>query len=135
MEGLLYKDECYQIQGAIFKVYKELGCGHKEIVYENSLVQLLIASGYQVEKQKRISVFFNGKKVGTYTPDLVINSLIMVELKAKTYLTQQDIQQFWKYLTATDYKLGLLVNFGKPGGVEIIRKVYDTARNKQNKQI
>ena len=132
MDNLLYGEECYKIQGAIFEIYKQLGCGHKEIVYHQALVHSLISLDFKVETEKKIPVIFNGKKVGSYTPDVIVNEVIMLELKAKPFLTKQDTEQFWHYLTATDYKVGLLINFGKPGKVEIIRRVYDTARSKSN---
>jgi len=82
-----------------------------------------------LETEKHLPVIVEGKRVGIYVPDIVANGSIMIEVKAKAYITQQDIRQFWQYLRSTPYKLGFLVNFGRPGGVQIIRKVYDTARN------
>jgi len=61
-------------------------------------------------------------------PDLIINDSILIELKAKPRLLKEDEKQFWYYLKGTDYKLGFLINFGAPDGVEIVRKVYDSAR-------
>lgn len=125
---LLYEKESYLIRGACFDLYKELGNGHKESVYQKGLFHLLKEKDLIVEKEKRIPVKIDGVCLGNYTPDFVINDLILVELKAKSFTTVQDKKQFWHYLKATEYKLGLLINFGKPGGVEIIRRVYDTAR-------
>lgn len=68
--------------------------------------------------------------MGTYTPDLIVNNIILIELKAKPNLTRQDIEQFWYYLKGSDYKLGFLINFGAPRGVQIMRRVYETARAK-----
>lgn len=86
--------------------------------------------GLSVEKEKRLDVFYNGKKVGTYMPDLVVNDTIIIELKAKPRLTQDDVKQFWYYLRGSKYKVGYLINFGAPNGVQITRRVYDTARTK-----
>ena len=127
---LLYEDESYKIRNAIFRVYKELGCGHKETVYQRATYQSLLGQNLGVEKEKHLPVLFENTNVGMYIPDFLINEKIIVELKAKPYLIKQDIEQFWQYLKSTNYKLGFLVNFGKPGGVEIIRRVYDTGRNK-----
>lgn len=69
-----------------------------------------------------------GIKVGTYTPDLLINDAIILELKAKPFLHKDDVQQFWHYLKNSEYRLGFLVNFGEPNGVQIVRRVYDKAR-------
>jgi GxxExxY protein len=128
MTKLLYEKESFAIRGAAFNVYKQLGCGHKEVVYQRAYLDALIAKQLSVEKEKRLPVYFNGKVVGVYVPDFVINGGIIVELKAKPVLIQADIRQFWDYLTSTNYELGFLINFGKPGWVEIIRRVYDTAR-------
>lgn len=127
-QKLLYEKDSYLIRGACFDLYKELGCGHKESVYQKGLSHLLEGKGLIVEREKIIPVQINGKRLGNYTPDFVINDSILVELKAKSHTTIQDKKQFWHYLKATNYKLGFLINFGKPGGLEIVRRVYDTAR-------
>ena len=84
----------------------------------------------EVEKERRIDIYYSGKKVGTYIPDLVIEDKILVELKVKPKLTQDDIKQFWYYLKGSNFKLGYLINFGLLNGVEIIRRIYDKARDK-----
>ncbi|MFH1565494.1 MAG: GxxExxY protein [bacterium] len=130
--NLLYENESYKIRGAAFRVYKQLGCGHKEPVYQKSFFRVLINEGLKAEREKRLDVIFEGEKVGTYISDFLVEDKIIIELKAKAMVTKQDIQQFWQYLTSTNYKLGFLINFGKPGGVQIIRRVYDKARPPQN---
>ena len=125
---LLYEKESYLIRGACFDLYKELGNGHKESVYQRGLSVLLKEKDLVVESEKRIPVTINGKSLGNYTPDFVIDNSILLETKAKPYLTVQDKKQFWHYLKVTDYKLGFLINFGKSGGVQIIRRIYDEAR-------
>ena len=131
MEGLLYKELSYQVQGAFFEVYKAMGCSFKEKAYDNALSdEMVIYRKLSVERQKRIGIYFKGRNVGTYIPDQIVEQKIIIEIKAKTFLTKQDIAQFWNYLKGSEYKLGYLVNFGKPGGVEYIRRVYDTVRQK-----
>lgn len=71
-----------------------------------------------------------GRTVGTYVPDLVVNGKICIELKAKPFLHKQDKEQFWHYLKNSNFRLGFLVNFGASNGIEIMRKVYDSARQK-----
>lgn len=128
MSKLLYKDLSYKLQGAIFKVYKTLGCSFKESVYQNALPEELTLEELTVEKEKRIDICYNNKKVGVYVPDLIVDDKIILELKAKEFLIKKDKEQFWHYLKGSKYKVGYLVNFGKPGGVEMLRRVYDTAR-------
>lgn len=124
MAELLYKQESYIIQGVIFDVYKKFRNRHKEKVYHNSLYYGLIEKGLIVEKEKRIDIYYNEKKVGTYTPDLVVDDKILIELKAKSVLTPDDTKQFWHYLKASKYKVGYLINFGRINGVQIIRRIH-----------
>ena len=85
--------------------------------------------GLQVEREKQLSIYYLGKKVGVYIPDLLVNDQIIIELKAKPFVHKEDIQQFWYYLKNSSFKLGFLVNFGEPDGVNIVRRIYDQARN------
>jgi GxxExxY protein len=133
--SLLFEKESYEIRGAAFEVYKKLGCGHKETVYQKALEITLKNKKLQVDREKQLPVYFDNKKVGVYVPDIVVNKVIIIELKAKPFVSNQDIDQFWHYLTSTNYQLGFLINFGKAGGVEIIRRVYETARQKSIPQI
>lgn len=130
MTKLLYKEESYIIQGVAFDIYKQFRNNHKEKVYQNAFYLGLIYKGLRAEKEKRINIYYNDKKVGTYTPDLIANNIILIELKAKPNLTKEDIKQFWYYLKGSQYKVAYLINFGAPRGVQIIRRVYDTARPK-----
>jgi GxxExxY protein len=129
MEGLIYQEETYKIRGACFKVWKEFGGAFKESVIENALVIELQEMGFRVDCQKKITLQYKGKKVGTYIPDIIINDKILIELKSKPFITREDQRQFWLYLKATDYKLGLLINFG-PDKLTINRRIYDKAREK-----
>lgn len=128
MGELLYKQESYIIQGSFYRIYKVFRNAQKEKVCHNSLLEDLRLYGLKVEKNKRIDIYYNGKKVGTYMPDIIVNRIIIIEIKCKPFLHQDDIKQFWYYLKCSNYKVGYLVNFSKPNGVEFIRRVYDTAR-------
>jgi len=124
----LYKEESYIIRGGAFETYKQFRNRHKEVVYQRALIEYLKTKGLKVEKEKQIPIYFQNKKVGTYTPDLVINDIIFIELKCKPKITQEDIKQFWYYLKCSFYKVGYLINFGSSNGVQIFRRIYDTAR-------
>lgn len=126
-EGLLYKDVTYEIRGACFWVWKEFGSAFKESVIDNALTEELKKRGLKVDNQKRINVYYNGVKVGTYVPDIIVNDCILIEVKRKSFLIKQDKEQFWHYLKGSNYKLGLLINFGDTG-LEIKRIVYDKVR-------
>ena len=130
MAELLYKEESYIIQGVAFDIYKKFRNRHKEKVYQNAFYLGLKNKGLAVEKEKRIDILYNDKKVGTYVPDLVVSDIIFIELKIKPRLTQEDIRQFWYYLKASGYRLGYLINFGAPDGVQIVRKIYGYSQKK-----
>lgn len=124
--GLLYPKESYEIRGACFWIWKEFGSGFKESIIDKALTEEFKRRHLQVENQKRIDVYYNKVKVGTYVPDKIINDIILIELKSKPFITRGDIKQFWRYLRASEYKLGFLINFGNT--LEIKRIIYDTAR-------
>lgn len=124
--ALIYEKESYEIHGACFWIWKEFGSGFKESIVDRALTIELKNRGLNVEDQKRVTIYYNNEKVGTYIPDKIINNAILLEVKCKPFLHRQDMEQFWHYLKATTYKLGFLVNFGNK--LQIKRVVYDTAR-------
>ena len=130
--NLIYEKESYLIRGASFELYKELGFGHKEVLYQRGLFVKLVKAGLSVVREDKIPVVVDGVKIGTYIPDMVVNGSIMIEIKAGVMLIRQDLTQFWQYLRIAPYKLGFLINFGNKNGVEIIRRVYDKARLKSS---
>ena len=127
VKDFLYERESYLIRGACFEVWKEFKGMFKESVIDRALNIALESRGLKVESQKRIDIYFKDKKVGTYVPDKIVEGKILLELKAKPFITKQDIEQFWKYLKGSQYKLGFLINFS-PTRLQIKRVVYDTAR-------
>ena len=133
VNNFLYEKESYLVRGACFDVWKEFKGMFKEVVIDRALTIALEAKDLTVESQKRIDIYFQNRKVGTYVPDKIINGVILLELKSKPYLAKQDIEQFWKYLKGSEYKLGFLVNFS-PTKLEIKRIVYDTARSASNRR-
>ena len=114
------------ILGAFFQVHKELGYGFSEKVYENALVLLLKESELKVEQQKSITVYYHGQVVGEYIADIVVNDLVLLELKSAKNISDQHIAQLLNYLKSTEIEVGLLLNFGPKA--EFKRKVYDNER-------
>jgi GxxExxY protein len=107
-------DLTYQIRGAIFEVNKVLGSGFLEKVYEKSLVFELLKRGLKAERQVPIKVKYKGEIVGEYYADIIVENQIIIELKSIDALQKVHEAQLLNYLKATDYKLGLLVNFRHP---------------------
>jgi GxxExxY protein len=109
---VLYPELSYRIMEAIFEVHNQLGPGFGEDIYQRALMNELDARGIAYESQKIITVQYKGKPVGTYRLDLVIESRIILELKAVTNLNDLFKQQLMSYLRATGLRLGILINFG-----------------------
>ncbi len=121
-----YADITDKVLKAFFKVYNTLGYGFIERVYENALAIELKKSGLKVEKQKDITVYYEGEVVGEYIADVVVDGVVMLELKAVRTLTEDHEAQLLNYLKATPIEVGLLLNFGeKP---EHRRKIFDNNR-------
>jgi GxxExxY protein len=100
--------------GAAQRVSSTLGYGFLEKVYENSLALELRRSGLIVDQQPRLQVRYDGVVVGDYIPDLLIESSLIVEIKAVPSIDRIHRQQCLNYLRAADLRLGLLLNFGSP---------------------
>jgi GxxExxY protein len=116
---------------AFYCVYNELGFGFLENVYQNALFFELNKKGFKVEPQKAIDVYYQTQLVGKYKADLIVNDLVILELKAVDYLVEEHELQLINYLKATNIEVGLLLNFGiKP---EIRRKVFDNNRKNLRK--
>jgi GxxExxY protein len=107
----------YQINGAIFEVNKVLGIGFLEKIYENALLVELKNRNLMAEAQVPISVKYKGKIVGEYFADIAVEDEVILELKAVEALKKIHEAQILNYLKATDYKIGLLVNFTYPKAV------------------
>ncbi len=111
---LLEEELTEKILGAAFKVQNTLGCGFLEKVYENAMIVELSRAGISVEQQKPMQVRYQGAIVGEYQADLVVDSRVMVELKAASKLDSIHEAQLLNYLKATRVRVGLLFNFGCP---------------------
>ena len=124
MSELLLHDESYQIRGAVFEVYRDLGCGFLEAVYQECLERELGAQGIPFVAQRELVLQYKGKALTqTYQPDLVCFEKIIVEIKAVNKLSDHHRAQMHNYLKATGLELGMLVNFGHYPKAEIERIV------------
>ena len=105
-------DISYDIRGAAFKVHSALGPGLLESVYETSLAYELKEMGYEVQSQKGVPMMYKEIKFETgYRLDLLVNNLIIVEIKSVDTLADIHHKQLLTYLKLAGKKLGLLINF------------------------
>ncbi len=113
MTELIYKEESYAIMGACFEVYKEMGPGFVEPVYQECIEMELAARNIPFTARQPLRLEYKRTPLKqSYIPDLVCYDKIIVELKAIALLTDEHRAQVFNYLKATGYRLGLLVNFG-----------------------
>jgi GxxExxY protein len=110
------------IIGRAYQVGNGLGNGFLEKVYENALAHELRKAGLVHEQQKSLEVHYDGIVVGEYFADLLVESSVIVELKAVRVLDEIHMAQCMNYLKATGLKVCLLINFGTPR-VEVKRIV------------
>ncbi len=112
MGNLIHEDETFAIRGAIFEVYKVMGCGFVEPVYQECLERELMIRRVPFAAQPEIALSYKGYPLAErYRPDFVCYDMIIVEIKAVRELAPEHRAQLINYLTATGLRVGLLVNF------------------------
>ncbi len=113
MENLLFKDEIFAIQGAIFEVNREMGAGFLEGVYQECLAREFARINIPFVAHQELILSYKGTPlIQTYKPDFICHDKIIVELKAVQELSPSHRAQVLNYLKATQFRLGILVNFG-----------------------
>ena len=107
-----HDDLTQRIIGVFYDVYNELGSGFLESVYREAMRIALVQTGLKAECEVAIPVFFRGVAIGAFRADLVVNGVVLVELKACEALIREHVSQTLNYLKATEIEVALLMNFG-----------------------
>jgi GxxExxY protein len=110
--GLKHSELTDKIIGVFYDVYNELGQGFLESTYAEALLIALEESGLSAAREVPVPVWFRNRKVGQYYADVVVEGLILLELKAARSLESAHEAQLLHYLRATEVEVGLLLNFG-----------------------
>ncbi len=130
--GFKYEELTGKIIKVFYEVYNELGFGFLESVYEKAMLIALRAAGLRAENQVPVAVCFRGQTVGEFAADILVESLVLLELKACRALEDAHEAQTLHYLRATSIEVALLLNFGpKP---QVRRFVFDNDRKRQRGQ-
>jgi len=112
-EKVLFKEECYAINGSLFEVYRVMGCGFLEAVYQECVAKEFCLRGIPFIAQPELKLSYKQQPLSqVYRPDFVCYDKIIVELKAVKAIAPEHQAQVLNYLKATGFRLGLLVNFG-----------------------
>jgi len=123
-EKVLFKEESFALQGAFYDVYREMGSGFLEAVYQECLALEFRRRNIPFEAQKNLSLAYRGEPLQqVYRADFVCFNAIVVELKVVKDLAPEHKAQILNYLKATGLHLGLLVNFGHHTSAQIVRVV------------
>lgn len=111
------------IINAFYAVYNELGYGFLARVYERALAHELNKRGFTIIQQAPVQVYYDGQVVGNYYADLLIDNLVIVEVRVSPTIAPEHEAQILNYLRATQYEVGLILNFGPQP--QIKRKIYN----------
>ncbi|MCI0389059.1 MAG: GxxExxY protein [Acidobacteria bacterium] len=111
-DKLLHKNVTDKILRAFYNVYNTLGPGFLEKVYENALAIEMRGMGLRVSQQQQLKVYYQGQLVGDYKADLVVEGLVILELKVADAMNEVFEAQLMNYLKATEIEVGMILNFG-----------------------
>jgi len=127
-DGLKHSELTDKIIGVFYDVYNELGHGFLESTYAEALAMALEESGLTAAREVPVPVWFRGRKIGQYYADVIVEDLVLLELKASRTLEPAHEAQLLHYLRATEVEVGLLLNFGiRP---QFRRLLFDNERKK-----
>ena len=107
-----HRDITEKIIGVFYDVYNELGFGFLESVYQSAMTLALRAVGLTVEPQVKLPVFFRGEAVSEFVADILVERVVILELKAVDQFCDAHEAQLLNYLKASSVEVGLLLNFG-----------------------
>ncbi|PYR90420.1 MAG: GxxExxY protein [Acidobacteria bacterium] len=123
---LLHGDITDRIIGIYLEVLNELGHGYLEQICQRGMVIALESAGLEVQQRKSLPVWFRGHQIGDFSADLVVEKVVLVEIKATHRLEAWHEAQLLNYLRASDLEVGLLINFGPKA--EFKRRLYTNDR-------
>lgn len=126
--SLLHGDITEKVIGIFYDVYNELGPGFPEFVFRRAMAIALAAAGFAVREEKSVPVWFRGIPIVTFRLDLVIEPGIVIEVKTSEKIEAYQLAQVRHYLKATEFELGLLLNFGRQPRFQ--RVVFANARKR-----
>ena len=111
MDKVIYPELSYKVCGLCFKVHNNLGQFRSEKSYADALENLLKLEGIEYKREFALGSSFEGEDDRRNIPDFIIEDKIILDLKAKRIVTKEDYYQMKRYLTVSNKKLGLIVNF------------------------
>jgi GxxExxY protein len=108
-----YDDITYRVLGCAMGTHREQGPGKRENTYQRSMEVRMTDAGVAYVAQKLLEVRDQGVLVGYYIPDFVVEDVVIVEIKALSWLDNSHLRQIIGYMAVTGCPVGLLINFGR----------------------
>jgi len=129
--NLLEENLTYKLRGIFFKIADQYGYKFKEQFYHNLCKEYFKKNNIKFRSMYKIPLYssYSGKILDFYIPDFIIEDKIIIEIKASAQILDSHLDQLVRYLSISEYELGLLVNFGCPK-IEIIRRIFTNDRKK-----
>jgi len=115
MGELIYKDLSYRIIGCVYKSFNELGFGYREKIYQRALSEELKKEKILFKTECPVKLIYNGKIIGKYFLDFIVENKIIIELKIANDFYSRDIKQVLGYLKAKSLRLGILIILNRKG--------------------
>lgn len=113
MADIVYPELSYRIVGVLYKVYNKMGGGFQEKYYQKAISQELFLEKIPFLEQVRTDLNYNGKNIGKYYLDFIVDHKIVLEIKITPGFSQRDVMQVLNYLKQSDLKLGILAGFSR----------------------
>ena len=117
----------YTLREICFDIKRQLGVGHKELVYQNAFEIELQKRNIPYAREKQLSIYYEKEKIGVYQPGFIVDKKIIIEFKSTKFLGSIEKKQLSTYLKGSDCKIGFLINFGG-ADIEMEHVIYDDAR-------
>lgn len=111
MAEIIYKEDCKEIYGLLFKVQNDLGTNFQEKHYQKAFEGLLVKNNIAYKKEAPIKVSYENKLLGNFSADFIVKDKILLEFKCAPRLSQDHIKQVLRYIQAINLRMGLIVNF------------------------
>ena len=109
--NLIHPELSYKVMGILFEVHNKLGTKYQEKHYQRAIETKLESADFTFRREKKVSVEFEGRKLGNFYVDFIVENKIIVEIKTVAVITNDMIRQVLRYLESTNLKLAIIVNF------------------------
>ena len=129
-KSFLYKELSYKLVGCFLEIYNKIGPAHKEQLYHEAIKISFDRIAIVYQSKPNIHMKFQGRSIGVYEPDFIIENKIILEIKSVLTMPSTFERQLFYYLRSTSYKVGYLVNFGSDK-IDIRRRIFDSVRKRK----